>query len=93
LIDNVVGSNVTSTKSGYKYNVEIMGAPTSAVASFAIGVVPTITSGVSATGTRKFCLPTEGIIYSYRTNLATTATIAGSATDLASCAAGGTVVQ
>ncbi len=93
LIDNVVGSNVTSTKSGYKYNVQITNPPDSTVASFAVGVIPTITSGVATTGTRKFCIATDGIITSYRTDLATTATIAGSATDLASCAAGGTVVQ
>ena len=93
LIDNVIGSNITSIKSGCKFNVTIMGAPTSPVSSFAIGVVPTITSGIAATGTRKFCLATEGIIYSYRTNLGITPTIDGDATNLSSCEADGTVVQ
>jgi prepilin-type N-terminal cleavage/methylation domain-containing protein len=92
LIDNVVGSNVTSTKSGYKYNV-VMNPPDVTTASFAIGVVPTITSGVAATGTRKFCQATDGVIYFYRTDLATTATIAGDAANVSSCAAGGTAVQ
>jgi prepilin-type N-terminal cleavage/methylation domain-containing protein len=93
LIDNVVGSNVTSTKSGYKFNVAMSNPPDAPVASFAVGVVPVITSGVSATGTRKYCLATDGVIYAYGTDLGTMATIAGDAVNVSSCEAGGTVVQ
>ena len=92
LIDNVIGAGATAIKSGYRYNVELA-PPTSPTASFAIGVIPVITTGVSATGTRKFCLPTQGVIYSYTTNLGTSAAIAGDAVNASSCAAGGIVVQ
>ncbi len=93
LIDNVVGAGATAEKSGYRYNVERVDLTTSPTASFAIGVIPVISSGVSATGTRKFCLPTQGVIHSYTTNLSVSAAIAGDATNISSCAAGGTTLQ
>ena len=94
LIDNVVGSNVTSVKSGYRYNLEKVNQSATTLASFAVGVVPTITTGAAATGTRKFCITHEGIIYSYNSALGTTATVAGNEVNPATCAtAGGTIVQ
>ncbi len=93
LIDNVVGANTTSTKSGYKYDVSLTNPPTATTPSFAVGVVPTITSGIAATRTRKFCITTDGIITSYRTDLTVTATTQGDAVNPSSCAAGGTVIQ
>ncbi len=93
LIDGVIGSGATSVKSGYKYNVEKVDLTTNTVATFAIGVIPAITSGVSATGTRKFCIATEGGIYIYTTALGTSAATVGDTVVPSSCAAGGTILQ
>ncbi len=58
----------TGTKSGYLYNTtgtdRVAGT---SEASFVVSARPTISSGVSATGTRRFCLTTDGVVKVVRT--------------------------
>lgn len=56
VIDAALGSGI---KSGYEYAIAI--DPTAEV-SFTIGAVPSITSGIMQTGSRRFCIATQGII-------------------------------
>ncbi len=61
--------------------------------TFAVGVSPVNVTGVTATGTRNFCVATDGVVYAYTT--ATTATkTSGGGTAAAICTVtGGVVVQ
>lgn len=56
VIDTALGSG---TKSGYVYSIEI--DPTAEI-SFTIGSIPEIPSGIMQTGSRRFCIATQGII-------------------------------
>jgi len=59
LIDSTLGSG---TKAGYNFEL-FANAPSSAVpATHIIGAIPTTTSGVTQTGSRRFCTRTEGVI-------------------------------
>lgn len=59
LIDSTLGSG---TKSGYNFDV-IANAPSSTVpATHWANANPTTTTGITQTGTRKFCVRTEGVI-------------------------------
>jgi hypothetical protein len=79
LIDNVLGSG---TKSGYNFvGGKMLSGPTSA-AQFFFSAVPASTAAVTATGTRKFCIATEGVIMADATAPAT------HYTDTANCQAG-----
>lgn len=59
LIDSVLA---TATKSGYNYQGIRVASTTSAPAQFAFSAVPTTTSGVTQTGSRRFGVATEGVI-------------------------------
>lgn len=59
LIDSQLGSG---TKSGYVYVVTANAATATTPASFSFSSVPSATSGVAQTGTRNFCVRTEGVI-------------------------------
>lgn len=59
LIDSVLA---TATKSGYNYVGIRVASTTSAPAQFAFSAVPTTTSGVTQTGSRRFGVATEGVI-------------------------------
>ncbi len=59
LIDSTLGSG---TKSGYNYVTGRTAISGTTDATFAIGTVPAITSGVTATGTRRFCVATDGVV-------------------------------
>jgi len=65
LVDSVLGSSAGS-KSGYKF--VITGPSTTA---FAAAAAPTVNSGVTATGTRDFCIDQTGVLNS-RTSTSTT---------------------
>jgi len=56
LVDSVLGS-ATGSKSGYKFNIS--GVSTTA---FVAGAAPTNNSGVTATGTRDFCIDQSGVL-------------------------------
>lgn len=63
LVDPILGASDTPTKSGYNFDV----TPTAAVAGtslaqFFVTAVPTVTTGVSASGTRRFGLTEDGVM-------------------------------
>ena len=87
LIDNQVAS--ATGKSGYVFDVV---AGTNNPKTFAVGASPSAVSGITATGTRNFCIATDGVVMTYTTATVATKTAGGGTTD-ASCATGGTVVQ
>jgi type IV pilus assembly protein PilA len=58
IIDSAIGTGI---KSGYAFAIAV--DPT-ATLSFTVGSVPTSIIGVTKTGTRKFCVATEGIVRS-----------------------------
>lgn len=59
LIDQTLGSG---TKSGYTFVVTANASTTSAPATFSFSGVPTTTTGVGQTGSRNFCIRTEGVL-------------------------------
>ena len=65
LIDSVLGS---ATKSGYKFVSGVVASGTGTPATFWASAVPVTTSGVTQTGTRRFGIATEGVLY-YDTTL------------------------
>ena len=58
LIDGTLGSG---TKSGYSFTTG-NAAPAVSTTVFTIGATPTTTSGVTATGTRDFCIDQTGVL-------------------------------
>jgi len=61
LIDSVLS---TGTKGGYTFQATANLPSSSAPATFSLSSVPTTTSGVTQTGSRNFCVRTEGILIS-----------------------------
>jgi prepilin-type N-terminal cleavage/methylation domain-containing protein len=61
LIDPVLGSAATSTKSGYSFTI-VGQTGTGATAEFGATAVPSTTSGVSQTGTRRFGITQVGVL-------------------------------
>jgi prepilin-type N-terminal cleavage/methylation domain-containing protein len=57
LIDSTLGSG---TKSGYSYTTGAVPAASATV--FTLGATPVTTSGVTATGTRDFCIDETGVL-------------------------------
>ncbi len=67
LIDAQV-ANTTAGKSGYKFNTKA--GATFAPPTFAVTALPvTATAGVTQTGTRRFCMATDGVFYAYTDDL------------------------
>ena len=62
LIDGVLGGAVTSTKSGYNFKI-VEQAGTGSTAVFGAYGFPTISSGISQTGTRCFGITEVGVMY------------------------------
>lgn len=63
LIDGVLASG---TKSGYNFaitTVALTVGPPPTPANFFATAVPTVTSGVSQTGTRRFCISDDGVMH------------------------------
>jgi len=58
LIDSVLGG--AAGKSGYKFTTGA--APAASTTVFTIGATPITTSGVTATGTRDFCIDQTGVL-------------------------------
>ena len=87
LIDATVGTT-PFTKSGYVFDVQSVAGSGTTQPLFNVGASPSIVSGVTATGTRNFCVATDGIVYAYATPTTTTKT---QSTGI--CTTGGTVVQ
>ena len=59
LIDDVLG---LGAKSGYNFASNRTAGTTAAPAEFVIGAVPQNATGITATGTRKFCVATDGVV-------------------------------
>ena len=64
LIDTQV-TDAVNGKSGYKFSVAAVDKNGSSPASFAIGARPTISTGLTQSGIRRYCIATDGIIYTY----------------------------
>lgn len=56
VIDSTLGAG---TKSGYQYDVRI--DPTARI-SFTVGAIPSVATGLVQTGSRRFCIATQGVI-------------------------------
>jgi prepilin-type N-terminal cleavage/methylation domain-containing protein len=69
LVDVLVTS--TTGKSGYVFAAVKADASPTAQATFAVQAKPTVITGVPQTGTRRFCVATEGLFYAYTDALAT----------------------
>jgi len=65
LIDSVLGSG---TKSGYSFTAGATASGAGAPATFYCSALPVTTAGVTQTGTRRFGIATEGVLY-YDTTL------------------------
>ncbi len=96
---NLVDSQVTSAtgKSGYLFAAKAGAASATQAATFAIGAYPTVTSGIPQTGTRRFCVATDGVVYAYTDVTSGDPTTGGTAA-AATCTAvssanGGVIVQ
>jgi prepilin-type N-terminal cleavage/methylation domain-containing protein len=67
LVDAVLGASDTPTKSGYTFAIATTDAAPSAtpptLAQFYASAVPTTTSGVSQTGTRRFAIAEDGVMH------------------------------
>lgn len=59
LIDTVLASGV---KSGHNFVVTATAASGTTPATFFAGATPTTATGVTATGTRRFCIQTDGVM-------------------------------
>ena len=93
LLDRLIGSSA-GEKSGYRFNVERTGRSSDTPASLAVGAIPITASGVATTGTRRFCISNEGLIYSYVDgDITASPAIAGSASTPVECESGGTGIQ
>ncbi len=93
LVDAQVGSG---TKSGYTYSALAGDASSTTAASFAVAALPTVVSGVAQTGTRRFCIATDGVVYAYTdtSNLGTSPLTPGPPVTCAAPTAGaGGIVQ
>ena len=65
LIDQVLGAaDSNSEKSGYKFTGTKVDASSGTAAQFAVIADAVTSSGITATGTRRFGIATEGVIYS-----------------------------
>ena len=63
LIDSVLASADVTPKSGYLFNATPSGAGSAASPfAYVTGTAPAQYSGVTATGTRKFCSDTSGVV-------------------------------
>ena len=77
LVDAVLGSADTSTKSGYTFTVtKVDFVVNVSPATFAATANPIVTSGVSQTGTRKFGLTHDGVMHGDTAALGTPMTAA-----------------
>ena len=71
LVDAVLGSG---TKSGYNFDATPTASTATTAAIFRATAVPTIDSGISQTGTRKFCVTETGVMAGMPGALATAMT-------------------
>ena len=77
LIDSALGTG-TNTKSGYVFAGAAVAATATAPATFHVRATPQNATGLTATGTRYFCVATDGVLKSSATAI-TDATTCGSA--------------
>ena len=94
LVDSQV-TDAVAGKSGYKFSVKGADKDDTNPASFAVGARPTISTGLTQTGIRRYCIATDGIIYSYTDADGGDPTRAGppAACEPSSAANGGAVLQ
>ncbi len=93
LLDRVIGTSA-GEKSGFKFKLEKVDRSPAPFASISIGAIPTIPGGVLSTGTRRFCVATDGAIGIYvGGDLSISPAIAGDAATSASCAVGSVGIE
>ncbi len=63
IVDAVLGSAATSSKSGYNYTVAVIAPTATAPAFFDATAVPQTATGISATGTRSFYVGESGVVH------------------------------
>ncbi len=80
LVDSVLGSGL---KAGYTFVGGRVASSTSAPATFFFSAVPTTTSGVTQTGSRRFGVATDGVLMADTTLSQFTATTVATGTPLA----------
>jgi len=68
LIDTTLGS-VTATKSSYAFVGQVILKTNISPAQFMFSSIPTVTGGITATGTRRFGVATDGVIKAETTPL------------------------
>ena len=68
LIDTVLA---TGTKSGYVFTNTAVAATSTTPATFLFSTIPASSGSVTATGTRRFCIQTDGVIKADIANLGT----------------------
>jgi type IV pilus assembly protein PilA len=71
LIDAALGAS--GTKSGYTFSTAVLPSTTTAPATFYVGAAPQLATGVTATGTRHFCVETDGVLKASASAVATPA--------------------
>lgn len=80
LIDTYLANG--ESKSGYKFENEVTnGLTRSEPSTFTIGGVPLTPAGIAQSGTRKFCISTDGVIRSTSENLAANISADGDCTE------------
>ena len=81
LLDSILGSS-TAQKSGYDFKTFATArvAATQTPSSFTVGASALVSSGVTATGTRKFCVATEGVVRANNSDVGTNITADGGCT-------------
>ncbi|MCU1438932.1 MAG: prepilin-type N-terminal cleavage/methylation domain protein, partial [Naasia sp.] len=71
LVDQVLGATEPAEKSGYKFTTSKVDAAAGTAAGFAALAEPVTASGITATGTRRFGIETEGVVYTQPSTAAT----------------------
>ena len=62
LLDAVLGAGATPTKSGYTFTSGVVNFTSTTPATFFAACIPSASTGVTATGTRRFGIATDGVI-------------------------------
>ena len=69
---NVGGNPVTNTaKSGYRFRIQTTAAAPGTPATFVISAIPATASGITQTGTRRYCVTENGLLKAASTTIST----------------------
>ena len=69
---NVGGNPATNqARDGYRFRIQTTAASTGTPATFVFSAIPTATTGITQTGSRRFCLTQDGVLKTATTSLTT----------------------